>query len=546
MGVNKRMRDVEVALGLETENQEDYEEIENYGDILLHNLYGIHIKNKNDALSEENPHICIGWSKLGDLTNINSKEELRDLYNLTWPDSKKNNIGINVGQIWRFCNEAKIGDYVIFAEPKIIHLGRIESDYIFDNSENTNQDPDYVNNRKVTWIKTNIDRSLLSANFHHSLGSAMSFFTVNDYKAAIVDILNGTYQKDELVEEVEDDYIEDLTDYDTCPRLHVGTNIILYGVPGAGKSYTIENEYKDEHTETERVVFHPDYTYSDFVGQILPKSKDGDVSYEFIPGPFTKIVRDAYTNPMTKYILIIEEINRGNAPAIFGDIFQLLDRDAREKINGEDNIKYCRSAYEITNADIAKIVYKDENHPVTIPANMSIICTMNTSDQNVFTLDTAFQRRWNMRLIENTFKKDTEEEKAFAEHIILDTDVSWEQFVTAINKEILDKNKNMTSSEDKRLGTHFVNISDLEYDSNEKDESKDKYTRTQAKLKNRRFPEKVIKYLWDDAFKFYRDEIFRDNLNSLEEVIKLFTENEHNDRFNIFKDTIKNAIEKKA
>ena len=104
----------------------------------------------------------------------------------------------------------------------------------------------------------------------------------------------------------------------------------------------------------------------------------------------------------------------------------------------------------------------------------------------------------------------------------------------------------MTSSEDKRLGTHFVNTSDLEFDENEKEESKDKFTRTQAKLKNRRFPEKVIKYLWDDAFKFYRDEIFRDNLNSLEEVIKLFTENEHNDRFNIFKDTIKNAIEKKA
>jgi phosphoribosylformylglycinamidine synthase len=71
-----------------------------------------------------------------------------------------------------------------------------------------------VNNRKVTWIKKNIDRALLSNNFHHSLGSAMSFFTVNDYKAAIVDILNGNYKKDELVDEVEDDFVEDLTDYD--------------------------------------------------------------------------------------------------------------------------------------------------------------------------------------------------------------------------------------------------------------------------------------------------------------------------------------------
>ena len=175
---------------------------------------------------------------------------------------------------------------------------------------------------------------------------------------------------------------------------------------------------------------------------------------------------------------------------------------------------------------------------------MMIICTMNTSDQNVFTLDTAFQRRWNMRLIENTFKKDTEEEVRFAEHKILDTTVSWEQFVEAINREILDKNKNMTSSEDKRLGTHFVNIDDLEFDSAEFDETKDPSERKEAALKNRRFPEKVIKYLWDDAFKFYRDEIFRENLDSLEKVIKLFTSNKKNTRFDIFKENIKNAIEK--
>lgn len=322
--------------------------------------------------------------------------------------------------------------------------------------------------------------------------------------------------------------------FDNCERLKIGTNIILYGVPGAGKSWTIKNEYCDSNTIMERVVFHPDYTYSDFVGQILPKSKDGDVSYEFMPGPFTKIVKDAYVNPMMKFVLVIEEINRGNAPAIFGDIFQLLDRDSKTK----------ESDYDITNADIARIVYNDENHKVKIPSNMMIICTMNTSDQNVFTLDTAFQRRWNMRLIENTFKKDTEEEVRFAEHKILDTTVSWEQFVEAINREILDKNKNMTSSEDKRLGTHFVNIDDLEFDSAEFDETKDPSERKEAALKNRRFPEKVIKYLWDDAFKFYSDEIFRENLDSLEKVIKLFTSNKENTRFDIFKENIKNAIEK--
>lgn len=345
-------------------------------------------------------------------------------------------------------------------------------------------------------------------------------------------ICEDYYEDEEVINEDELIEIEKI-DYDNVEsRIKGGENIILYGVPGAGKSFTLENDYVDENTTMERVVFHPDYTYSDFVGQILPKSKDGDVSYNFIPGPFAKIVRDAYINPTKKYILAIEEINRGNAPAIFGDVFQLLDRD-----------QSGRSRYTITNADIAKVVFGDESKEIYIPSNLSLICTMNTSDQNVFTLDTAFQRRWNMRLIENVFKKNTPEEKAFAEHPILDTTVTWENFCETINAQILDKNQNMTSSEDKRLGTHFVLIDYLIYDPIEVDESATLQARHQAELRNRRFPEKVIKYLWDDAFKFYRDEIFNPNYNSLEKVISAFATATGNDRFKVFKDNIKAAIE---
>jgi hypothetical protein len=125
----------------------------------------------------------------------------------------------------------------------------------------------------------------------------------------------------------------DIINHDNDSRIFGGENIILYGVPGAGKSWTIERYYIYENTKMERVVFHPDYTYSDFVGQILPQSKDGDVSYNFMPGPFTKILKDAYKNPNQKFILVIEEINRGNAPAIFGDIFQLLDRNKEAKVH---------------------------------------------------------------------------------------------------------------------------------------------------------------------------------------------------------------------
>lgn len=306
----------------------------------------------------------------------------------------------------------------------------------------------------------------------------------------------------------------DLVDYDNVPRVSGGENIILYGVPGAGKSWTIKNEYCNDEDRMERLVFHPDYTYSDFVGQILPRLDDeGSVSYEFTPGPFTKLLKRAYTNPDKMYYLIIEEVNRGNAPAIFGDIFQLLDRN-----------KDGKSEYEITNSDIAKVVCDDENHKVYLPSNMSILCTMNTSDQNVFTLDTAFQRRWSMRLIKNKFVG--EQEQTFAMTKILDTNVTWNKFFSEINKIILSKNIRMTSSEDKRLGTHFVSIDDLVYAQGDEKQ-------------NRKFPEKVLKYLWDDAFKFTKEDIFDlDNVRSLEDVIEHFVNAQSDDRFKVFKENI--------
>lgn len=304
-----------------------------------------------------------------------------------------------------------------------------------------------------------------------------------------------------------------------------GKNILLYGVPGSGKSYTIQKDYCNDDSRIERVVFHPDYTYSDFIGQILPKVDDKDkVTYEFTPGPFTSILEKACTNPKKEYYLIIEEINRGNAPAIFGDIFQLLDRKKIEKDdNGEpildendDGFPSGTSEYGISNPQIAYEIYKSEENKVRIPPNLSIVATMNTADQNVFTLDTAFQRRWKMRLIPNKFTNDHK----FADDNILDTDVTWKNFVNYINELILQKNTFVTSSEDKRLGVYFVQKEDLD---------KENWSE-----ENNLFAEKVLKYLWDDAFKFSNN-VFSDDCKSLEDVIDNFTNASGNERFNIFK-----------
>ena len=273
------------------------------------------------------------------------------------------------------------------------------------------------------------------------------------------------------------------TDCREQQRVTNGQNILFYGVPGAGKSYEIDKLIVQERSE--RVVFHPDYTYSDFTGQILPRVIDDKLKYVFVPGPFTKMLKKAVEDPYNMYFLVIEEINRGNAPAIFGDIFQLLDRN-------EDG----SGKYHISNYDIATIVYGDETHNISIPSNFTVLASMNTSDQNVFTLDTAFQRRWEMHLIKNDVKK-----AVHAENVIEGSTISWGSFAFITNEEIIRYNEETGSSEDKRLGAYFARLNEL---------SKDK------------FPEKVLKYLWDDAFKMDRYAYFNETMYSLDNVIDAF------------------------
>ena len=324
-------------------------------------------------------------------------------------------------------------------------------------------------------------------------------------------------------------------------RLTGGTNTLLYGVPGSGKSYTIETNYCNDFSLMERVVFHPDYMNTDFVGQILPTVKgegeEKEITYDFTPGPFTRVLNKAIKNPEKHYYLVIEEINRGNAPAIFGEIFQLLDRES----DGT-------SSYKITNYNIASEVFGEKETPIFIPSNLSILATMNTADQNVFTLDTAFQRRWNMKMIENDVTK--------AEHAkieILNTSVTWEKFNTVVNEQIITSGAATLSSEDKRLGSYFVTKDILRYFSMEtdKEEIAEKYhinledvQKIERVIKdlNSRFGDKVIKYLWDDVFKFSRDDLFESTYKSLESVLYDFNRFDCDGRFDIFKQDIKDNL----
>lgn len=311
--------------------------------------------------------------------------------------------------------------------------------------------------------------------------------------------VNYSYTSNPDGEDEQDDFKNE-----TTKGIIPSSNILLYGVPGCGKSHMVANKYESKVKEeyTIRVVFHPDYTYSDFVGQIMPvlekvENKDGieeeKLQYKFIPGPFTRILQLAETYKDQQCLLIIEELNRGNAPAIFGEIFQLLDRNDDGK-----------SKYSIYNRDISMALYDEPNKPIELPPNLTIVATMNTSDQNVFTMDTAFQRRWQMKHIPNRFTGESLDEKTInhvAKHLP-NSEISWGVFAQTVNTKMHTANLGFGGTEDKSLGVYFATDNDL-------DDAE-------------RFAEKVLKYLWDDAFKLGRKELFNDCSQGLSAVIEAY------------------------
>ncbi len=295
-----------------------------------------------------------------------------------------------------------------------------------------------------------------------------------------------------------------------------GYNKIYYGTPGCGKSFYVDNvvlkDYEKEYIT--RTTFYLDYTNTDFVGQILPKVKsDKSVEYEFVPGPFSIALLKALKNPNDKHALVIEELNRGNAASIFGDIFQLLDRD----LDG-------RSRYGIYNNNLQTFLsneLKIEVSEVKIPSNLSIFATMNTSDQNVFTLDTAFKRRWKFEKLGNNFddyKKLYGEEHPFKDDIIPGMLETWKDFVETINEAILNE-ADITKSEDKQLGIFFVDKNGLVEKGTVAPHNKEKV---------KEFAYKIFEYLWDDVLKYCRENWFGKEIKSLDDLIKEYIEKSDN------------------
>lgn len=293
-------------------------------------------------------------------------------------------------------------------------------------------------------------------------------------------------------------------------RVIKGINKIYFGAPGTGKSRYVNKLYYNDFTK--RVTFHPDYTYNDFIGYIRPITNEDNLSYLFAPGIFTEILVEALKNSNDMYTLIIEELNRANVSSVFGDIFQLLDR----KDDGE-------SRYRINNLDISKYIeesFKNEDKvydgSIYIPRNLNIIATMNTADQNVFVMDTAFKRRWEFEYIPIKF----DSKHSFKSKLIKNLDITWETFVTKINEFMMAKeNLDLMISEDKQIGPYFINLNELE--------------------DSKKFAYKVLLYLWSDVFKMEKERLFNEEITTFSKLLDKF---ESENSIDIFNSNVKDIL----
>lgn len=276
-------------------------------------------------------------------------------------------------------------------------------------------------------------------------------------------------------------------------------NRIVFGAPGTGKSHTLKEDCQTLLNGTtgtfERVTFHPEYTYSQFVGSYKPVTNaQGEIRYDFVPGPFMRVLVAALKSGRTEapqpHLLLIEEINRAKVAAVFGEVFQLLDR------SDEGSSEYEIHATE----DIKKYLISElgkSPDSIKIPDNMFIWATMNSADQGVYPMDTAFKRRWNFEYIgidDNDDEVGGVVELGTAPN---SRDIDWNVLRKAIN-DTLAVTYNI--NEDKLMGPYFLSKQVFAYGEDGRMLNPEKFKAT--------FKSKVIMYLYEDAAKAAKHRLF--------------------------------------
>jgi len=287
---------------------------------------------------------------------------------------------------------------------------------------------------------------------------------------------------------------------------------IYFGAPGTGKSYLLNKEVGELGYKYERVTFHPNYMYGNFIGTFKPfPKKIGDkeeITYKYVPGVLLRLLIDAFKNPEENYMLVIEEINRANTAGVFGDFFQLLDRnkdgESQYPISTSEELReYLKEKFEEENLIKDKLGNNFEK--IYLPKNLYIWATMNSSDQGSMPLDTAFKRRWNFKYIGiDEGEEGVKEKYSFK---VANKKYLWNDFRKKLNEELL---KNCNVPEDKLLGPYFIDKGTLDSSTEEE---------LTEIIKN-----KVLMYLYEDIGKMYRNILFSHEVKTYSELCSMFSE----------------------
>ncbi|SEO13284.1 McrB family protein [Acinetobacter sp. yr461] len=292
----------------------------------------------------------------------------------------------------------------------------------------------------------------------------------------------------------------EITANSKTPHTTGGENVIYYGAPGTGKSHSIDKQTDDDNSV--RTVFHQETQYSDFVGCLKPSMNDDGIEYSFKHGPFIEALVKALKDPEHHYYLIIEEINRAPAAAVFGELFQLLDRDPAGK---------SKYKIDINDRGLLTLLTKELSAPLPanklyIPENLSLYATMNSSDQAVMPLDTAFKRRWKFEYKPldfitsplGNFEINTQDGPQT---------VSWSAFAQVVNSILSSE----SIPEDRHMGPWFVNETEI------KDPEDAKKALTG----------KILMYLWDDVLRHSeRSVLFQQDIKTFGSLVKKFNAGE--------------------
>lgn len=349
------------------------------------------------------------------------------------------------------------------------------------------------------------------------------------------DVLMEENEDEEETEDMKPQIREEKVPHEVSHKIK-GINKMYFGAPGTGKSFSIKNfiydEFKKDSTyktaewkknilddkrdnpNVFRTTLHPEFSYNDFVGQLQPKKNGKSITYDFVPKIFTQALTAAIRHPKSPIFLILEELSRANVAAVFGDIFQLLDRssDGSSEYSIDNDsilqgIEDIYQSYVVEGTKDDREVYRgyeDRGKKIFIPNNLFIIGTVNTSDQNVFVMDTAFKRRFEfdyMDANELVYDKYEDPEKTVGikgteknnfdikleavSDTVKELETNWIELYRKLNSFITAKeDKGLELSEDKQLGQFFLKF--------EEDTVENK------KYNNAQLYGKLLQYLWED------------------------------------------------